>query len=590
MKLVRYYVYGIFSLIVFANTVLGNPFLIERDRVLGSELVSGAQSIAWTSTLGGVSILATCGSLLDLSGSEKIRLFELGSDLKLTEVYREPSADFLTSIPRALAWYQPDIGEPLLAIGGELSDTLLTGPQDLRLYRLETGPYGLDELYRVPISELVGVVQALDWTNLGGIGYLAVGGTFTGIGLQPVRLYRLVGDTLDEVYRVPATDLVSTALTVKWLSVKNERYLAVGGTYASLLSGTDPIRIYRLDPDTETLIEVFRLSASLLDATVNSLDWVSSDDGRYFLAAGSALPTIGFGGLDILRIFEFIVDEYGNAQLPQVSSISLGLLSGTVNAVAWHKFDENHFLLAASGALTDLSGNRHLRLLDFNPNSFTFSTIFASPDIGLLSELLTLDWHVKDANKRIKNEVLLAAGGEILLDILDPNGGDVLLYSLGFNTDLSVNKSVNNSTTQVGARNTFIVEVTNNGEFEAICTGISDVLPPNVTYISSFATTGSYDNISGIWSFESVAAGKTERLYITVEVNNGTPVGTVIENTATLIDPYNIDPSSINDADSASFTVASSLCDLGITKVADAVMVTEGGPVTFTVTVSSIPQ
>ncbi len=118
--------------------------------------------------------------------------------------------------------------------------------------------------------------------------------------------------------------------------------------------------------------------------------------------------------------------------------------------------------------------------------------------------------------------------------------------------DLAVVKTVNNSTPNVGDNVTFTITVTNPAASTTAATnvGLSDILPPGLTYQSNTTSTGTYTSGTGVWSIASLAPGITETLTITATVaTSGAKT-----NTAQLSALDQSDPNSNNNSASAIVT------------------------------------
>jgi uncharacterized repeat protein (TIGR01451 family) len=109
-------------------------------------------------------------------------------------------------------------------------------------------------------------------------------------------------------------------------------------------------------------------------------------------------------------------------------------------------------------------------------------------------------------------------------------------------TDLSIIKTVDNSTPDVGDNVVFTLAVTNNGPSEATGVSVTDNLPSGYTYVSDDGG-GAYSG--GIWTIGNLANGATATLNITVTVN---PLGD-FTNTAT-VTGNETDPDETDDSDS----------------------------------------
>jgi uncharacterized repeat protein (TIGR01451 family)/gliding motility-associated-like protein len=85
-------------------------------------------------------------------------------------------------------------------------------------------------------------------------------------------------------------------------------------------------------------------------------------------------------------------------------------------------------------------------------------------------------------------------------------------------SDLSVLKSVSNSSPKVGETITFTIKVTNNGPSAATGVKVTDLLPSGYSYVSSTTATGSYNVSTGIWSIGTLSVGSSVSLSVTVKV------------------------------------------------------------------------
>ena len=86
--------------------------------------------------------------------------------------------------------------------------------------------------------------------------------------------------------------------------------------------------------------------------------------------------------------------------------------------------------------------------------------------------------------------------------------------------DLELDKTVNNSTPNVGSQVTFTVLVRNvAGSSTATGVEVTDVLPAGTTFVSSTATQGAYNSGTGVWTVGTLAGGSSATLTITATVN-----------------------------------------------------------------------
>ncbi len=158
-------------------------------------------------------------------------------------------------------------------------------------------------------------------------------------------------------------------------------------------------------------------------------------------------------------------------------------------------------------------------------------------------------------------------------DVLTGKTGVYVLASGDFNRtvdaglkpiDLSLSKSVSNSTPAVGENVTFTVSVNNaNGFSTATGVQVKDVLPAGLTLVSAIPSVGSY--VGNTWTIGSLNAGQTVSLVVTATVATGGTKSNYAEVTAA--DQVDIDSTPNNnstnedDNDQASLTPTAALGD-----------------------------
>jgi uncharacterized repeat protein (TIGR01451 family) len=116
--------------------------------------------------------------------------------------------------------------------------------------------------------------------------------------------------------------------------------------------------------------------------------------------------------------------------------------------------------------------------------------------------------------------------------------------------DIGVTKTVNDPTPAVGTNVTFTITATNLGPNNATGVQITDILPAGLTYVSSSASVGAYNQLTGIWNIGNLAIGATATLQITVTVTTTNTVTNTATRTAS--SPTDYDPA--NDSASAQVT------------------------------------
>ncbi|GHB67277.1 hypothetical protein GCM10007390_20730 [Persicitalea jodogahamensis] len=148
------------------------------------------------------------------------------------------------------------------------------------------------------------------------------------------------------------------------------------------------------------------------------------------------------------------------------------------------------------------------------------------------------------------------------------------------NTDLSIVKSANTSTPNVGTNVVFTLNVTNNGPAAATGVSVNDQLPSGYTYVSDNGG-GAYNSSTGVWTIGSLANSGTASLQITATVK---PTGSYA-NTATVTGSQN-DPNTANNASTNTPTPVP-VADLSVTKTDGSATYTPGTTTTYTIVVSN---
>jgi uncharacterized repeat protein (TIGR01451 family)/gliding motility-associated-like protein len=151
-------------------------------------------------------------------------------------------------------------------------------------------------------------------------------------------------------------------------------------------------------------------------------------------------------------------------------------------------------------------------------------------------------------------------------------------------SDLSITKTVNNSTPYVGSIVEFTLTATNNGPSTATNVKVADVLPSGYTYTSDDGS-GKYVSGTGIWTIGTLANAATSILKISAKVlASGT-----YANTATIGTAYTPDqPDNTSGNNTSTVTpVPVAQADLSVVKTVDNATPTMGENVVFTLTVTN---
>jgi LPXTG-site transpeptidase (sortase) family protein len=115
--------------------------------------------------------------------------------------------------------------------------------------------------------------------------------------------------------------------------------------------------------------------------------------------------------------------------------------------------------------------------------------------------------------------------------------------------DIGLAKTVDNASPIVGTNVTFIITATNHGPSNATGLHVTDLLPAGLTYVSSVASVGSYDPVTGIWNIGALANTAGATLSITATVTSTAAVVNTAAKTA------EVQPDLVPGNDSASATV-----------------------------------
>src|SRR5690606_36028214 len=151
--------------------------------------------------------------------------------------------------------------------------------------------------------------------------------------------------------------------------------------------------------------------------------------------------------------------------------------------------------------------------------------------------------------------------------------------------DLSLTKTVDNATPQLGDEVTFTITVSNAGPSTATGISVSDVLPEGLTLISAVPSQGTI--AGGIWTVGTLADDAVATLTTIVRVD---AVGSIV-NTAEVLTADQPDPDSTpgnnvpGEDDQASVTLMIASADLSLTKTVSDAAPNVGSDVTFTISV-----
>ena len=173
----------------------------------------------------------------------------------------------------------------------------------------------------------------------------------------------------------------------------------------------------------------------------------------------------------------------------------------------------------------------------------------------------------------------------------DPNEDDQdsALLTVTPLADLSVTKTVDDSSPVVGSNVVFTITVTNDGPSDATGVEVTDPAVIGLDYVSDTPSQGAFDPMTGVWTVGAIASGGSKTLQLTARV---TQVHT-LTNTAQVTVSDQPDPDSApgnndpNEDDQASVNVNGTQIDLMLAKSASSGAVNVGSSVTFTLAVTN---
>ena len=158
--------------------------------------------------------------------------------------------------------------------------------------------------------------------------------------------------------------------------------------------------------------------------------------------------------------------------------------------------------------------------------------------------------------------------------------------AISTSADISVAKSDSADPVVAGTGFSYTVTVSNAGPSDAASVSLSDVLPPEVAFVSATPDQGSCSELAGTvtCALGTIADGASVDVVIAVTVSADTAAGTITNNVS--VSTATTDPIAGNDATSEDTTITTS-ADLSVSKLDSADPVVAGTGFSYTVTVSN---
>ncbi len=218
---------------------------------------------------------------------------------------------------------------------------------------------------------------------------------------------------------------------------------------------------------------------------------------------------------------------------------------------------------------------------DYDPDTGLWTIAsYSGTEEGILQ--ITVSVAAGTTGQHITNAAAITACDQY--DTYPPNNSAQVEIVVGVR-DLALSKQVSSTWPGIGDAITYTVQVWTVDNNPASNVQVEDILPAGLTYISSTATAGAYDNTTHFWTIDRVPEIDKATLTITATVDPGTN-GQRLTNTATIRSADQIDPTSGNN--SASVTIEVGPTDLSISKNASPTTPGAGENTTFTLALRNL--
>lgn len=328
-------------------------------------------------------------------------------------------------------------------------------------------------------------------------------------------------------------------------------------------------------------VEVLTLTATVLEAgeIVNTaaLTEVNEENSS---TNDSDTATIGGGGGEVNLNLSKTADVSSIAAGDQFQyEISIENTSSTIatGVMVTDQLPDEVSVVAASSDFGDF---------DSSTGVWTIGTIGAGQELELIVVVEALE------NGPITNVASITALDQTDEDGDEDHSSTVTTEAASEFIDLELDKKVDFALVSVGEMITYTLTVTNESDLIATSVTVQDLLPAEVSYVSSSASMGSYDE--PIWTVGTVASGTMAELEIVVEViAEGTFLNSAEISFANEPDvdstPNNNDDQE-DDQDGvfvATTTAPDPTVDLSLTKTASETLVNVGDQFVYTIIVTN---
>ena len=245
-----------------------------------------------------------------------------------------------------------------------------------------------------------------------------------------------------------------------------------------------------------------------------------------------------------------------------VLQLSVNNFNTTVNATK--TFNAGDFVTLGYSFETNIPVTNNKELLPY------FEVIVTKPDGSTVTGDIrntTVSYNIPAKNGTVYSIESIADDENIKLSINTPN------------SDLAINKTVNNSKPHVNDKVVYTITVTNNGPDNATGVFVKDLLPKGLKFISA---DGNYNPATGIWTIGDLLNGETVVLKIIAQVIQS---NVNITNIAT-VNQTNYDPNPDNNQSNNTITVGKS-SDLAINNTVNNSKPNLNDKVVYTITVKN---
>jgi len=322
---------------------------------------------------------------------------------------------------------------------------------------------------------------------------------------------------------------------------------------------------------------VFGYSLAGNDVTTNGTYWTQVTNALYFptnttvASDGGGLDLISGGAMFFDTVLEVAIGDYiwedyngdgiQDAVEPGLSNALVYIYTSSNVLAATARSDSNGWYFAQG------LGPGDFYLQFFPPDGYTISPQYARTEAYLDSDPNVLTGIT---------ETYTLASGETNLTI---DAGMFLTPG-----DLVLAKTVSTSNLNVGDELVFTLTVTNAGNPNTDFIQVTDSLPSAFGFTGYGSSSGTFDQVSGIWDIGWLATNAVATISITGTVQAGSG-GSMVTNIAVITRMNRPDTNESDNTASVVFEVQSA--DLGMTKVANTNAIEEGEDVIFTLSVSN---